>query len=129
MVLPARHLVLVVEDQPPLRGLIAEALQAAGYDVAEAWNGVGAIEQLTRLLPEQRVCVVLLDLRLPYVDGLAVLRHLTTLGDSIPVIAVSADPDLLTAATQQGAQATLAKPFDLDALLAAVARYCPLKPD
>src|SRR5205823_7819153 len=72
-----RDTILVVEDHPPLRGLVAEALHSAGYRVVEVWNGQQAIAALDEHLPpDGQLCLVLLDLRLPYVSGLEVLRHL-----------------------------------------------------
>jgi two-component system response regulator (stage 0 sporulation protein F) len=126
MITPRRCTVLVVEDQPPQRALLCDALRIAGYNVAEAWNGEQAIEALDGLLrPDQDLCLVLLDMKLPYLDGLDVLRHLATIGAYIPVVALSAHDEMLAAATSHGARTALAKPFDLDDVLAAVARYCP----
>jgi CheY-like chemotaxis protein len=121
------HTILVVEDQPPLRGLLREALEAAGYEVVEAWHGAQAIEAIDRSQPPARgLCLILLDLFLPYVDGLGVLQHLAARRIFVPVVAVSAHPDLLEEAAASGAKDTLAKPFDVDELLATVSRYCPL---
>jgi CheY-like chemotaxis protein len=123
----SRHTILVVEDQPPVRGLLAEALVDAGYDVAEVWNGAQAIEAIGQhLRPAGRLGLILLDMFLPYVSGLEVLRHLAERGIHVPVVAVSAHSDLLEAAAAAGAQDTLVKPIDLDELLATVSRYCPL---
>ena len=116
-----------MEDHPPLRGLVAEALHAAGYRVVEVWNGQQAIAALDEHLPpDGEVCLVLLDLRLPYVSGLEVLRHLAARQATIPVVAMSADSALLDAATASGVQAILRKPFELDELLAVVRRHCPM---
>jgi len=122
-----RDTILVVEDHPPLRGLVAEALDAAGYQVVEAWNGQQAIAALDEHLPpDGQLCLVLLDLRLPYVSGLEVLRHLAARRALIPVVAMSAHDGLLDDAAAAGVQGTLHKPFELDELLAAVRRYCPM---
>ena len=121
-----RHTVLVVEDEPPVRELVAWALQDEGYAVVEAQDGVEAIHALDeRLLPAGEVCIVLLDMMLPRADGTAVLRHLTERGEGVPVVAMSASREHLLAAAASGAQVTLAKPFDLDELLAVIERYCP----
>ena len=121
-------MILVVEDHPPLRGLVAEALHAAGYRVVEVWNGQQAIAALEEHLPpDGQLCLVLLDLRLPYVSGLDVLRHLAARQPTIPVVAMSADGSLLDAATASGVEVILHKPFELDELLAAVRRYCPME--
>ncbi len=124
---PSRqHAILVVEDQPPLRGLLCEALESVGYQVVEAWNGAQAIEAIDeRMGAGGQFCLILLDMFLPYVSGLEVLRHLATRGIHLPVVAVSAHRDLLEAAAASGAQGTLVKPFELGDLLATVGRYCP----
>ena len=62
---------------------------------------------------------------LPKASGVEVLQHLATQGAYVPVVAMSASHARLEAATQAGADATLAKPFDLDALFAMVHRCCP----
>ena len=125
----ARDTILVVEDQPALRGLVAEALDAAGYRAVEAWNGTQAISAIDEHLPPAgELCLVLLDLRLPYVIGLDVLNYLAARGATVPVVAISADTALLGAAVAAGAQATMSKPFDLNDILATVNRYCPLGP-
>jgi CheY-like chemotaxis protein len=110
-----------------LRGLVAEALHVAGYRVVEVWNGQQALAALDEHLPPAgRLCLVLLDLRVPYVSGLEVLRHLAARQARTPVIAMSADSSLLDAATASGVEAILRKPFELDELLEAVRRYCPM---
>jgi CheY-like chemotaxis protein len=120
-----RHTVLVVEDEPPVRELVADLLRDAGYEVMEARDGLEALRALDERCPlggDPRV--ILLDMMLPHVDGVGVLRHLTERGYSIPVVAMSASCQHLTAAAAAGAQTTLPKPFDLDELVAVVARYC-----
>ncbi len=115
--------ILLVEDQPSLRGLTADLLRDEGYRVVEARDGVEAIQVLDRQQPATRFSLILLDVMLPVVDGLGVLDHLTALGASPPVVAMSASPSRLAAAQAAGAQATIPKPFDLDELLDVVARY------
>ena len=121
-----QHTVLLVEDQPPVRGLLTEALETAGYHVVEAWNGAHAIEAVEQQLPPNGdLCLIVLDMFLPYVNGLEVLQHLAGRGIYVPVVAVSAHHDVLEAARTAGVQGALAKPFELDELLAAVDRLCP----
>jgi CheY-like chemotaxis protein len=127
LVQSVQHTILVVEDRPPLRGLLKETLEAVGYCVLEAWNGAQAIEAVDRHLAlGDPLCLVLLDMLLPYVDGLEVLRHLAECGSHVPVVAISAHPALLEAAAASGVQSTLAKPFELDQVLATVRNYCPM---
>lgn len=120
------HTVLVVEDDSSIRAFILDALQSEGYRVAEAADGAEAIRLLEQHRPPpHHLCLVLLDMMMPRVDGCGVLHHLATLNSYVPVIAMSANRQYLVAAVSAGAQATLPKPFDLDHLLAAVERNCP----
>jgi two-component system response regulator MprA len=122
------HTVLVVEDEPAVRALVADLLRDEGYQVEEARDGAEAIQ---RLESHQRraghLCAVLLDMMLPRVDGMSVLRHLAAVGDEVPIVAMSASREHLAAAVAAGARAAVPKPFDLDWLLAAMHRHstCP----
>ncbi|HAM01591.1 MAG TPA: hypothetical protein DCQ30_05105 [Acidimicrobiaceae bacterium] len=75
--------VLVVEDQPDVRGSVADILRAEGYDVEEACDGIEALDILSR----HQVGTVLLDLRMPRCDGIAVVE---ALADPPPIVIVSA---------------------------------------
>jgi two-component system nitrogen regulation response regulator GlnG len=72
--------------------------------------------------------MVLLDMMMPRLDGIDVLHHLSNLGEYVPVVAMSANRELLVEATAAGAKATLPKPFDLDRLSRVVARNCASPP-
>jgi len=113
---------LVVDDEPDVRLLVRLALERVGYDVVEATGGEDAIDALTRTLPD----CVLLDLRMPGVDGWAVLDHLRTSGtiDQVPVVVQSAHARGVTESQvlAAGARAFLAKPFSVSGLLATVDR-------
>jgi CheY-like chemotaxis protein len=120
-----RPTVLVAEDDPVVREMVIELLRDDGYSVLEAYDGLEVIRAVDHSLRKsQEPRVILLDLRLPTVDGIGVLHHLAAHGDDVPVIAISASVEYLDAALQAGATATLAKPFDLGDLLAAVADAC-----
>ncbi len=117
--------VLVVEDDPAIRELVSEALRDEGYPVQVARDGDEAITALREgSPPPDRLCLVLLDMMLPKADGVDVLRTLTDLGGYVPVVAMSADRARLSEARAAGAQATVAKPFDLDRLIETVERTC-----
>jgi DNA-binding response OmpR family regulator len=119
------HTVLVVEDEPAVRELVADFLRDEGYAVEEARDGAEAIRTLDRHCQrKERVCAVLLDMMLPRVDGVGVLRHLTAAGARVPVVAMSASREHLAAALAAGAQMVVPKPFDLDRLLSAVTSNC-----
>ena len=118
-------IVLVVEDDSVMRGLLTDALQEAGYGVVAAQDGTEAVDAIAQHRPPgPPLCVVLLDLMMPYVDGIELLFRLKERGADVPVVAMSGSPLLLRAARRAGAQGTLEKPFTIEKLLATVARHC-----
>ncbi|HEY7065336.1 MAG TPA: response regulator [Chloroflexota bacterium] len=117
-------LALVVEDDEPIRELVADTLWDEGYSILEAQDGQQAIQLLDEvILPADVPCVILLDLMLPRVSGLDVLDHLKARGSKLPVVAMSANLPALATARAAGTQATVAKPFDLIHLVAVVECY------
>jgi CheY-like chemotaxis protein len=110
---PARR-VLVVDDDAAIREITAEVLRDVGYDVVCAMNGEQALRELRG---EQRPHLVLLDLMMPVMSGWELLELLQSADDlsKIPVVVVSA-------MSAPGAHEHLAKPIDLDLLLATVRR-------
>src|SRR4051812_4080432 len=105
------HTVLLVEDEPAVRDLVADFLREEGYEVEEARDGAEAIRSLdTHHHRADHLCAVLLDMMLPRVDGVGVLRHLATVGDEVPVVAMSASREHLTAALAAGARSAVPKP-------------------
>jgi CheY-like chemotaxis protein len=121
--------VLVVEDEPAVRDLVSDLLREEGYQVVEARDGAEAIRQLDAPEhPADHLCGVLLDMMLPRVDGLEVLHHLTATGADVPVVAMSASREHLTAALAAGARTAVAKPFDVDRLLSAMYTSCTCPP-
>ena len=112
-------LVLVVDDDPDILDAICDILEGEGYRVARARHGVEALERVD----EERPSVILLDLMMPVMDGLAfaqALRGRKQQDAAIPIVVISADGNPQRAAAV-GARGFLAKPFDIDALLAQVA--------
>ncbi len=112
-------LVLVVDDDPDILDAICDILQGEGYRVARARHGLEALDRVT----QQRPDLILLDLMMPVMDGLALAQALRDrkLDDGLPIVVISADGNPQKAAAV-GAQVYLAKPFDIDALLSAVGR-------
>ena len=112
--------ILVVEDDPWIRSLLTDLLPTEGYDVEEASNATGAL----RAAREHHPDVVLLDLALPEMSGLDVLRELR--GDrataGLPVIVASAYTDQLEATDAPRADVVVQKPFDLTDLLDQIER-------
>ncbi|BDG06833.1 response regulator [Anaeromyxobacter oryzae] len=109
-----RPLVLVVDDDPDILDAICDILEAEGYRVARARHGLEALERVSEELP----AVILLDLMMPVMDGLAFANALRQrpVPRRIPIVVISADGNPQKVAAL-GAQGYLAKPFDIDALL------------
>ncbi len=115
MTAAAGPLVLVVDDEAPIRRFLRALLQVDGYAVAEADSGAAALEAAARLLP----AVIVLDLGLPDLDGLDVVRRLRA-WTSTPIVILSArgrEADKV-AALDLGADDYLTKPFGADELRA-----------
>ena len=109
---------LVVEDDGELRAIVAEYLRGEGFVVDEAGDGGAALSGARESPPD----VLLLAGQMPAMNGAAVLAGLNespTL-KAIPVVVVSAAPDLPEMAERYEVRATLVKPFDLDVLGAVV---------
>lgn len=115
--------VVVVEDDPSLRDLVADVLESEGYDVATASDGQEGLE-LIRL---ERPAAIVTDLMMPRMEGWQMLdncRGMDWCGE-VPVVVMSATYDLPRTAEKLkdvGVKACVAKPFDLDALVALIER-------
>lgn len=107
--------ILIVDDEPPIRKLLHLGLDANGYSVLEASNGKTALAML-----EQSPDLIILDLGLPDVRGLDLLRTIRGLRESIPIIILSSRSDEAgkVEALDIGADDYVTKPFGLDELLA-----------
>ena len=118
----ARSLVLVVEDYQDAREMYAAYLKFSGFDVAEATNGVEAIEKSIELMPD----IILMDLALPKMDGWEATRRLK--GDDrtkhIPIVALTghALAGHAEGAKQAGCDSFVTKPCLPDALVAEIQR-------
>jgi len=112
-----RPTILLIEDEPPMRRFLSAALGATEYDLIEAVTAREGLAQAAGRTPD----VVLLDLGLPDLDGLAVTRELRSWSD-IPIIVISArgqESDKV-AALDAGADDYLTKPFAVGELLAPI---------
>ena len=117
--------VLVVEDDPSVRGFITEMLRDDGYRVLEAPSGQEAVRAVNAPTTHtEPPCLVLLDLMLPGMGGLDVLQELAAPGGRVPVVVMSASREHLAAAQAAGADGVLPKPFEMDQLLGVVEAYC-----
>ena len=115
--------VLVVDDEAPLRAVICDLLISDGYVVDQAVNGEDAIIRMRSSPPG----AIVLDLMMPVMDGRALVQAMRDdqLLTDIPFILVSAGLGLHEACTELAAHACLSKPFEIDALLAAVHDLLP----
>jgi two-component system cell cycle response regulator DivK len=115
-------LVLVVEDYQDAREMYAAYLQFSGFEVAEAGNGIEAIEKTRELLPD----IVLMDLALPRMDGWEATRRLKNdeLTKHIPIVALTghALAGHAEGAREAGCDAFVTKPCLPDALVAEIKR-------
>ncbi|HSM67824.1 MAG TPA: response regulator transcription factor [Ilumatobacteraceae bacterium] len=108
--------ILVAEDDRAVRESLVRALQLEGYTVAAANNGAEALEAVRQSQPD----VILLDVSMPMVDGLTVCRVLRSEDNRVPVLMLTARTETSdrVAGLDAGADDYLAKPYDLDELLA-----------
>jgi len=115
--------ILVVDDEPDIRLLARMTLETQGHDVAEAGDGEEALEMIERETPD----LVLLDIRMPELDGWGVLERLRADArlERLSVVMMSAhsDPATLQRALDGGCSGYLTKPFSNKELLRAVERY------
>lgn len=114
----AAPLVLVVEDDPDVLDLEEEALVRRGYRVARARHGEEALQRIAETEPQ----LILLDMRMPVMDGWAFARAFRErYGRRIPIVVVTAAEDSRLRADEVGADADLGKPFELEQLYEVVA--------
>jgi nitrogen regulation protein NR(I) len=110
--LPEKKQVLIVDDEPNLRKILAAQLSRDGYDVLLAEDG----EQGLALLREHHIDLVVTDLKMPKVDGMTLLREALAEQPELPIVMITAHGTVDTAveALKLGAFDYLTKPFDKD---------------
>ena len=110
-----RTKVLVVDDEPPIRKLLRMGLSTQGYDILEAANAKASLELLG-----QKPDLVILDLGLPDMQGLDLLRMMRARNESVPIVVLSSRGDEAgkVQALDLGADDYVTKPFGMDELLA-----------
>ncbi len=118
--LPEKKQVLIVDDEPNLRKILAAQLSRDGYDVMTAEDG----EQGLQMLREHHIDLVVTDLKMPKVDGMTLLREALRLDPELPVVMITAHGTVDTAveALKTGAFDYLTKPFDKDEVRQIVAK-------
>ena len=116
--MPTEASILVVDDDAPIRRMLQRTLAAEGYDVSSTPDGGAALAAVERAVPD----LVVLDVAMPGVDGLAVCRRLRAKGLSLPILLLTARdavPDRV-AGLEAGADDYLVKPFAAEELVARV---------
>jgi CheY-like chemotaxis protein len=113
--------VLVVDDDPAIRGLVADALRSEGFSVDLAAHGREALEAMRA----RRPATVVLDLMMPVMDGFTFIEacQKERLCSDVPIVVISAVQDALRRMGEVPVHACIAKPFDLDDLVRTVGRY------
>jgi len=113
------HTVLVIEDEEDLREMIRDGLELSGYNVVTAEEGQDALDQIPRI---QHLCLVLLDLMMPGMDGWDFLEQMRQRPElaGVPVVVHSS----MTQSAPRGATRVLQKPTLFGQLLSVVQDYC-----
>lgn len=114
-----QNTVLVVDDDTSILDTVSSILSGEGYDVVSAATGQEALAAVARRQP----LLILLDMRMPVMDGWAVARALREQGIKVPIVVMTAAESAERWADEVGAEGYLAKPFGLDELLATVERF------
>jgi len=109
--------VLVVDDEPPIRKLLRMGLSTQGYEILDAPSGKAALELIA-----QKPDLIILDLGLPDIDGLVLLRRLREQNDGVPIVVLSSrgEEAAKVQALDLGADDYVTKPFGMDELLARI---------
>jgi two-component system response regulator (stage 0 sporulation protein F) len=112
--LMVKAIVLIIDDQPGIRRLLVEVLEEEGYLVVEAEDGLDGVKKAQEHNPD----LILMDMKMPGMDGLETLGQLKKLGLSAQVIMMTAygELDMVTAAKAIGAVEFITKPFDITVL-------------
>ncbi len=115
--------ILVVDDTRSMRKMVSAVLAGAGYDVAEAGDGVEALE----LANKRRFDLVVTDHNMPRMDGVTLVRELRQIAtyDAVALLVLSTevDPALKQKGREAGATGWMAKPFDPQRMLDIVAKF------
>ncbi len=108
--------VLVVDDEPDIRATVSAMLEIEGYAVEEAMHGAAALELIETDPPD----IILLDMRMPVLDGWGFAEQMRVRGHAIPIVVMTAARDAARWAAEIAATAFIAKPFGYDDLIGAV---------
>ncbi len=116
----ADRTVLVVDDDPDILSIVEQILSFEGYNVLTATNGLEALDLVEQVRPE----LILLDMRMPVMDGWQFVGRLRAYRDSpVPLLVMTAATDARRRAREVGADGYIAKPFDIEDLLEKVRQH------
>lgn len=117
--------ILVVDDSPSMRQMVAFTLKRAGYEVVESPDGRAALQQLR----DQRVALILTDLNMPEMDGLTFIKEARENPQLkfIPILMLTTESEdaKKQAGRNAGATGWIVKPFDPQQLLSTIAKVLP----
>jgi two-component system, chemotaxis family, chemotaxis protein CheY len=116
--------VLVVDDDAAIRDAVRDVLEGEGILVETATDGADALQKVSRHQPK----LVLLDMRMPVMDGWGFASALRELGMELPVVVMTAAADAKRWAAEIGAVGVVPKPFGITELLRAVRRFSAQRP-
>ena len=125
---PQKQQILVVDDDRDIVGFLTQLLTIQGYDVAQAYDGVEALEKVEESLPD----LILMDLMMPRMDGRTAIQHLSKneATHDIPVIVLSAnlphDPAERRKILSEGVRKILGKPTPIQELMLEVRKQLPV---
>ncbi len=111
-----QHSILVIDDDIAILATVSDILVDEGYRVYTAANGAEGLAALASIRP----ALILLDMRMPVLDGWGFAQQLRERGVAIPIVVMTATQDARRWAQEIGAGHVLAKPFDLMELIAVV---------
>ncbi|WP_339174459.1 response regulator [Anoxybacillus sp. FSL W8-1294] len=113
--------ILIVDDQFGIRILLNEVFQKEGYETYQAANGVQALDLFAKHSPD----LVLLDMKIPGMDGVEILKKMKEMNENVKVIVMTAygELDMIHETKKLGALTHFAKPFDIDDMRDAVKKY------
>ncbi|HEX6129619.1 MAG TPA: response regulator [Candidatus Limnocylindria bacterium] len=111
--------VLVVDDDPAIREAVRDVLEGMGFPVETASDGAAALDKVLEEVPR----LVLLDMRMPVMDGWAFAEALRERGLALPVVVMTAAADARRWADEIGAIGVVPKPFAVSELISAVERH------
>ncbi|MGG3090492.1 response regulator [Bacillus safensis] len=117
--------ILIVDDQYGIRILLNEVFHKEGYQTFQAANGLQALD----IVKNHRPNLVLLDMKIPGMDGIEILKRMKLIDEDIRVIIMTAygELDMIQESKELGALTRFAKPFDIDEIRDAVKEYLPLE--